>query len=470
MGIKKHYCSLLAAIILAGSVMAFCGFYVAKADAKLFNKSSQVILTRDGETSTITMSSDFEGNVKDFAMVVPVPVVLKKEDIRVVDRKVFDFLDAYSAPRLAEYRDQNPCRPIYYEMSMAKSAPMSTSDAMDMERIPEKPKVKIEAKYTIGEYDIIILSSTESTALKEWLIANGYDIPSKAEEVLEPYIKSNLKFFVVKVNFGEKEKLGFNELRPIQMTFQSPKFMLPIRLGMANAVQAQDMIIYGFSKKGRVEVSNYRTEKVPTDNNVPEFVKDTFGAFYKALFNKQWKENKKSVFLEYAWNLSGNNFVKCDPCSADPPTYADLKDAGVHWVTYQDGQGRWGQGANYQGDVFFTRLHVRYDRQHFPQDLDFQETPNHENFQARYVLHIANREPMDCEAGRRYLETVKYRRGDELKELEKLTGWNTQSFKNYPNELAYALPKKQTNDDVYGNQIIQKTTKTKKTIRTKKKK
>ena len=66
-------------------------------------------------------------------------------------------------------------------------------------------RVKIEAKYIVGEYDILILSAKESAGLKTWLDENGYKIPAGAEEVLQPYIKSNLKFFVVKVNEEEKK-------------------------------------------------------------------------------------------------------------------------------------------------------------------------------------------------------------------------------------------------------------------------
>ena len=82
--------------------------------------------------------------------------------------------------------------------------------------------VKIEAKYLVGEYDILILSAKESSGLKDWLNENGYKIPANAEEVLDPYIKSNLKFFVVKVNEKEKQKLNNNFLRPIQISFNSP--------------------------------------------------------------------------------------------------------------------------------------------------------------------------------------------------------------------------------------------------------
>jgi len=70
-------------IVLSPMLYSFCGFYVSKADGTLKNKTSQVILVRDGNRSVITMYNDFKGDTKDFAMVVPVPVVLRKDDIHV---------------------------------------------------------------------------------------------------------------------------------------------------------------------------------------------------------------------------------------------------------------------------------------------------------------------------------------------------------------------------------------------------
>ncbi|MEZ4759152.1 MAG: DUF2330 domain-containing protein [Flavobacteriales bacterium] len=64
------------------------------------------------------MSNDFKGDVKDFAMVVPVPTVLREQDIRIVDRRVFQMLDQYSSPRLVEYYDENPCQQWLYSDMM----------------------------------------------------------------------------------------------------------------------------------------------------------------------------------------------------------------------------------------------------------------------------------------------------------------------------------------------------------------
>lgn len=425
----KKKIMIMSAIIAASPLLySFCGFYVSKADGTLKNKTSQVILVRNGERNIITMYNDFKGNTKDFAMVVPVPVVLQEKDIKVVDPSIFQKLNDYSAPRLVEYYDENPCYEREYrkmDMNMAPAAAMEDKVA----NISVKKKdlgVKVEAKYLVGEYDILILSAKESNGLKEWLTTNGYKIPAGAEEVLDPYIKSNLKFFVVKVNEKEKQKLANNFLRPIQIRFNSPKFMLPIRLGMANADGDQDLIVYAFTSKGRIECTNYRNVNIATDKNIPLFVQKNFAAFYGNVFTHQWQnENKNIAMLEYAWDVSPKNYVKCDPCVATAPGQQDLVQSGVYWLQkdwedYSDTDEDFDYAVS--DNVYFTRLHFRYNRKSFPQDLQFQVTPNIESFQARYIITHPASGDLSCTEGKRYLMKLKQRRKDELRELASLTG------------------------------------------------
>lgn len=438
MNIKILFVLIVAGMLSALQVQAFCGFYVAKADAELFNNKSEVILVRDGDRTVITMSNDFKGTVRDFAMVIPVPVVLGEDQIRVVNRQIFDKLDAYSGPRLVEYYDSNPCMPevefVISRNSLAESASLDMSVADD--EVEKKDLgVTIEAEYTVGEYDILLLSAKESKGLKTWLIQNDYKIPAQAEEVLEPYIKSDMKFFVVKVNLDEYLNSNAEYLNPIQIEFSHDRFMLPIRLGMANANGEQDLIVYAFTKKGRVECANYRTIKIPTDRNIPLFVQPKFGEFYKALFDKAYKQNaRRAVFLEYAWDVSLQNRVKCDPCVGPPPMNFEFQQAGVNWGN------QWGGES-----IFFTRLHVRYTRDKFPQDLSFQVTPNKERFQGRYILtHPASGE-FSCQEGQEYLTELRNRRMKEVDELITLTDWEGQHAYNYIHEYSNRI-KKDRND------------------------
>ncbi|HEY9663053.1 MAG TPA: DUF2330 domain-containing protein, partial [Allocoleopsis sp.] len=260
------------------------------------------------------------------------------------------------------------------------------------------------------------------SGLETWLTQNNYRIPSGARDLLRPYIRQGMKFFVAKVNLQEYESSGYQSLRPLQISFESPRFMLPIRLGMVNAASAQDLIVYILSPEGQAEVTNYRTVKVPSDVEVPLFVRDEFSDVYKAAFDTAYqREGRNVAFLEYAWDMGG-----CDPCSAEPLTPEELRQAGVFWQSSPAVNESWVPPMN----VFLTRLHVRYTRDRFPEDLMFQPTNNREFFQGRYILrHHFTGEPT-CEAGRQYQRSLPQRFEQQAQTLARLTGWNIQDIRS----------------------------------------
>ncbi|ERN41434.1 hypothetical protein KR51_00020060 [Rubidibacter lacunae KORDI 51-2] len=403
---------LAIAIVLAvaAPARAFCGFYVSQANAELYNQASQVIIARDGDRTILTMANDFQGDVQDFALVVPVPVLLTEDQVRVGDPKIIQRLDSFSAPRLVEYFDADPCappRPYAFSSPALEEAArtMSQADAQARKRYG----VTVEERFTVGEYDILILSAKESNGLEDWLRANDYNIPAGASRLLQPYIRQNLKFFVAKVNLEEYATSEFQSLRPLQMAFESPRFMLPIRLGTLNAQGLQDLLVYLLSPTGQVELANYRTVNVPSDVEIPEFVQEKFGDFYTSMFDKTYqRENQRVAFREYAWNMAN-----CDPCSAPQLTPDELKAAGVFWAE-----------PGMVPNVFITRLHVRYSIEDFPEDLRFQSTPNQQFFQGRYIIRHPYRGDTSCAAGRDYRQQVRDRQEREMQTLAQLTGWD----------------------------------------------
>ena len=98
---------------------------------------------------------------------------------------VFGKVDTMGAPRLVEYWEVDPCATDHYgddDMS-PRTAGMAKESA--------KPDdeggygVKVEAEFTVGEYQIVILSATDSTGLDSWLKDTGYKIPDGAEPLLD---------------------------------------------------------------------------------------------------------------------------------------------------------------------------------------------------------------------------------------------------------------------------------------------
>jgi len=430
---RCRFLSLIATVLAlpSGPAHAFCGFYVGKAAASLFNDASQVVLVRDGDRTVVTMSNDYKGELTDFALVVPVPSLITKEQIHIGDRKYIQRLDGYSAPRMVEYYDPDPCAIAkeYPQAGVAGGVVGGIVGATLGRTRASALGVTVEASYAIGEYDILILSAKESAGLETWLRESGYRIPAKASAALAPYIRQDMKFFVAKVNLENQKAGGFNYLRPIQIAYESPKFMLPIRLGVANARGPQDMVVYVLTRNGRVESTNYRTTKMPTGMDVPVFVKNEFSSFYKAAFERAHRKGHgRALLIEYFWNMAW-----CDPCASEPLSIEELRQLGVFWFDERQGNGSFGGpgGLRFAGppSVMLTRLHVRYDAEHFPEDLMFQQTGDQENFQARYVLRHAFEGPLSCPEGENYRASLATRHQAETRTLADLTGWKDSTIR-----------------------------------------
>lgn len=403
---------LIATFVLAGTpASAFCGFFVAKADGELFNQSSRVAYVRDGRRSTITMGADYRGPVSEFAMVIPTPKVLGADDIRTVNESILEHLDEYTAPRLVEYHDYNPCPSTLPAPALEPVVVVEDTTAPT----PRSLGVQIHGQYEIDAYDVLILGARQSDGLTTFLTQEGYTLPDGAEAVLGEYIDMGMKFFVAKVNLDRHAAGESQELKPLQISFRSRDFMLPIQLGKLNAEDSQDALFFFLTRKGRVELANYPARAIPADVRIPTFVEDMFGDFYTKVFSRVVGA-QGGIVLEYAWDMSW-----CDPCASAPLSNADLATLGVSWLREGSGQGQ---------DVYVTRYHAQYTRDQLRADPMFRVTQNRENFQGRYIMTQPFVGDVSCEAGQEYVEEVRSRLRREAVDLAEITGWTARGIEH----------------------------------------
>ena len=447
---RRRLFSLTAAVALATTAFAatvlesppadaFCGFYVGGAGAKLFNDATVVVLMREGTRTVLSMQNAYKGPPEKFAMVVPVPVVLQEENVKTLKREIFDHIDQLASPRLVEYWEQDPCAQGAIERGgMMPSPPMAFASKAAAAAPGGDLGVKIEAQFTVGEYQIVILSAQDSGGLDTWLHREGYNIPEGGEPYFRPYVASGSKFFVAKVDVSKvKMEDGIALLSPIRFHYDSEEFKLPVRLGLINSSGTQDLIVHILGKGTRYEVANYPNVTIPTNLDVSEQASDKFGTFYTTLFDRTLEKNPKAVVTEYAWEPTS-----CDPCPGPPMNFGDLSTFGVDVlpstlaVLPAPGQGqgkptpgqaplppsspRMRGGFNpWQGGQFvLTRLHVRYTKESLGEDLTFRAAPaivggremmgeggklehgaqpsSINNFQARYAVRHAWAGPIDC--------------------------------------------------------------------------
>lgn len=427
--------SVAALVCAPTESQAFCGFYVAGSGQQLAADATQVVLMRKGTRTVLSMQNNYKGPAEDFAMVIPVPVVLKQTDVKTLPKEVFASIERMGAPRLVEYWEQDPCGLPEWEEDRAdlrsrrpSAAPTKrASAAADL-------GVTVEAKFTVGEYQIVILSAKDSTGLDTWLRREKYVIPPAAEPLLRPYVEGGSKFFVAKVN-PKKVKFvdGRAELSPLRFHYDSDEFVLPIRLGLANSTGTQDLIVSVLAPNQRYEVANYKNVTIPTNLDVEDSVRNHFGAFYAALFDRTLEKNPGAVVTEYAWQATN-----CDPCPGPVIGLAELMTLGGDVI---DGDqqladpvkpsprprpmppgpmrrrmpGGWGM------DYVLTRLHARYGKD-LTDDLVFRaaapivggrelrtdgkkleegaQASHVNNFQGRYVIRHKWTGKVQCQAPR----------------------------------------------------------------------
>jgi hypothetical protein len=419
-------CSFLGVLVASATASAFCGFFVAGSSQQLSNDASKVALMRKDQRTALTMSNNYKGPPESFAMVVPVPVVLKKEDVKTLPADVFDHIDQLSAPRLVEYWEQDPCAA---RLRMDEDEKMAKSSAVMMAPAADGPSgshgVKIEARFAVGEYDILILSAKEASGLETWLKLNHYNIPKGAGTALAPYVKSQMKFFVAKVDIKKvhRDAQGVIVLSPLRVIYDSPDLRLPVRLGLLNANGKQDLLIYVLNPKSRFEAANYLNVFIPTNLEVVDEVRKVFASFYAQLFDETLTHvNNRAVVTEYAWQTDS-----CDPCPVPPLSQSDLAVLGDDVLSGNQAQAKTpsagGQPGGYYGDFaswVLTRMHTRYSKDTLTEDIIFREAKpvvggranydtssmekagevhvdNSNNFQARYIIRHYWQGAVACE-------------------------------------------------------------------------
>jgi hypothetical protein len=409
--------AVACALTVPLAASAFCGFYVAGANDKLFNNATVVVLMREGTRTVLSMQNNYQGPPEDFAMVVPVPVVLQKENVRTLAPEIFSRVDQLAAPRLVEYWEQDPCPSADFDLFERGFG--SGGGGLSLGSLSTKGRgmgVRVEAQFNVGEYDVVVLSASDSSSLDTWLRQEHYQIPEGAEPLLRPYVRAGMKFFVAKVDTSKVHfRNGQAMLSPLRFHYDSESFSLPVRLGLMNSNGTQDLLVHILARNQRYEMANYPNATIPTNIDVVDETKGAFAPFYAALFDKTLEKHPHAVVTEYAWQA-----MTCDPCpgpALDAPTLATLGADALPTL---------GSPSSLRGSVgafVLTRLHARYAKESLGEDLVFQAAPPIvggrermqengrletgaradalNNFQARYAVRHPWKGPIACKSPRR---------------------------------------------------------------------
>ena len=213
---------------ISGEAHACGGFFCQ--NLPVDQAGEQIVFRQESSTITAMVRILYTGEAEDFSWVVPVP---NTPDLAVGPDSLFDQLDFQTRPQfLLEQRGQSCFGPVALSVD-ADGAVAESADSGDDSGVQVEDRV-------VGPFDVQIVSSDDPGELAAWLSANEYDLTSRGEELIAPYVTDGMKFVAVKLRSG----VSSGSIQPLIMTYQAETPVIPIRLTAVAAEEDMGVLVY----------------------------------------------------------------------------------------------------------------------------------------------------------------------------------------------------------------------------------
>jgi hypothetical protein len=233
---------LLAA--LAAPAESACCYFSAK-DADILQPAQKVFITWDPkeQVESFTVQPKFEGNAKDFGMVIPTP---SKPRLDEMPRDFFKELAVYTILKKREQPHSKLLPQELYRLgALAGYAPQGKAGGAPPTKRPSTIKV-LEAGI-VGSLDYKIISAERADDLYAWLKDNKYSYAGD-EATLDFYVKKGWLFTVMKIDTMQmkKNKDGSftGEVTPTRFQFTSDKLIYPLKITLLSVRDKTEALFY----------------------------------------------------------------------------------------------------------------------------------------------------------------------------------------------------------------------------------
>jgi len=191
------------------------------------------IFYSDGQEDLIIQVS-YEGDVEDFAWVVPVPSL---PEIKAVNFELFIDLSSLTS----QSYDYFPGNGRVFE-----------------------EEVMVYERKRVGSYDAATLSSEDPDSLINWLKENGYNFPEDARDIMGHYIEKNWYFVAMKISEEKQQELypppqtPGGTIHPVRFSFKNNEIIYPLKISSINKGETQ-VLLYVFADH-KQEAKGFETE------------------------------------------------------------------------------------------------------------------------------------------------------------------------------------------------------------------
>lgn len=399
------------AVGLCASAAAAWGFIVSREPFAHRSAGAQVVLLRDHDASVLTVQRDVDGPRVPFAWVLPLPGPVELRAARALHTRDLEPLHRFSAPRLDELWEQNPC------------AEPHPSDEQHLTSA-------LTPAIGLGEYQLTVL---ESHQVEPWLRARGFLLAGLTGATLS----SRFSWVVAEVDL---ERARFENdrfhLSPLQFRFDRPVNELPLAVMGADAPR-EDLVVHLITRAGRMTAKELPSLFAPTNVDLEVAWAPQFPSVFATLLETAWARTPTAVVTEF----SGPVLWSCERCGPPlestllaalglvGPRPAPLVDAGeLTPVARQELARQTARVAQGEGLVV-TRLRLRIAAG-TPETVSFVPAPPGDPFESRFAVRHHWTRPARCRDPRWGEWTTTETRGRSL-----LGPWATVSGPTLPPPL-----------------------------------
>ncbi len=209
--------ALTPLIALAAPATALaCGGLFCDTSQPVNQSAERILFGFDGQTLRMHVQIAYQGPPTEFGWLLPAP-----DDVEVdqSSEELFQLLDRSFAPRFILQTEFGAgCDDWLNDRADFDSAPAPNAGGGGEEG------VQVLSREAVGPFDVAKLRVEGVSDLRDWLDANGYQIPEATDEKLAPYVDRGAAFVAVKLLPGRDA----GDISPLRLSFTASNPAIPI--------------------------------------------------------------------------------------------------------------------------------------------------------------------------------------------------------------------------------------------------
>ncbi|MCP5100076.1 MAG: DUF2330 domain-containing protein [Chloroflexi bacterium] len=232
---------LLMTVLFPHSHVLACGGFFCQ-NLPVDQAAERIIFTDNGDgTITTLIEIEYDGGAPDFSWILPIPSAISADDLAVPEdgAEAFDELHRFTDVRIIAPPQPDCAEQMLFDM------PMSAS-------VEEESGVEVFASGEVGPFGFDVIGSEDPAALIDWLRQHNYRVEPPMEPLIDVYVQEQFAFLAMRLLDGETS----DSIKPIEITYESDKPMIPLRLTAVAATPGMGIFVWFFAAN-QVVPANY---------------------------------------------------------------------------------------------------------------------------------------------------------------------------------------------------------------------